>query len=174
MYVTNNLKKSLDLFTSERYKTYLIAHEDIILNGLAASQSKSYYGIDKNYYWHNKENENAVTHPNHFHDNNFVYEFYSNFCESFRLFYEYEQNLNGIYISMSYMPYLNLYSEYIIYFGLEKREDFLNKCKIVCDFVLKFNAINIRKEHLNDYDRVKKSICFPEIYEKNKQYQTEL
>ena len=40
MYLTNNLKKSLALFTSKRYKTHLIAHEDIILNGLAASQSK--------------------------------------------------------------------------------------------------------------------------------------
>ena len=77
-------------------------------------------------------------------------------------------------LSRGYMSYLTLYSEYIIYFGLEKREDFLNKCKILCDVALKFSANDIRKEHVNDFDRIKKSICFPEIYEKNKQYQTEL
>ena len=174
MYVTNNLKESLDLFTSKRYKTHLIAHEDIILNGLAASKSKSYYGIDKNYYWHNNQNEKAVTHNNHFRDNNFVLKYFSDFCEGFRLIYEYEKNFHGAYITNGYTNNLVTYSEYILHYGLEKREDFLNKCKILCDFILTINPYSIEKEHLNELDRMKKSICFPEIYEKYKHVQTEL
>ena len=72
MHVTNNLKKALNLFTKEKYKTHLISHEDIILNGIVASQSKSYIGINKNFYWHNTENENAVTNQKNWSDKNFL------------------------------------------------------------------------------------------------------
>ena len=90
------------------------------------------------------------------------------------MFYEYERKYKDFTVSTGYLFYLASYSYAGIHFGLNKIEEFLNKCKSLCNFVLHIDLRNKGQKELDLIDQIKKLVCTSEIYNNPDKYKYDL